>query len=210
MKKLLSFIVCMTVSTALLGINWPWAKKPAEKAAAAAQPTADIHKEVNKLINENQKLKEEIARLTGDQVVKTLNSVDDQVVETLKTIDQQEEVKDQKIADLEKQVHYLGLSYYNCLKTFESNINAPEFSKMLNKNLEKLDDKEVAQKINEAMANAIYRLKFMYTEARYLLNWTNGKINWELAASKGIKAPVFNQAVSEQEIKKMVMAVEVK
>lgn len=193
MKKMF-FLIISFVFLPIFCMNWFRGKKaqPATEqtqsgvvhAQAALQDNRVVQIEINKLINENQRLKQENISLQKEN--------------------------DEKIVALEKQVEHLGRSFFNTLKTFEANINSKDFSNSLEKLKTRLDSKDGARLINEAIANALYRLKFMYTETRYLLEWTNKNFNWKAAESKGIKPPVLKNNFSDDQIKKMVMAVEVK
>lgn len=212
MKKLFFLMAFSVMSHTLWGI-WPFNKKNQPDTTSRPLPK-DLISDINKLINQNQRLKKEVGSLAGEKAPGILREIDQRVdyqkiADTLKNIDTGENEKDSKIAELEKEVEYLGRSLVNALKTFEANINSKEFTDTLKRELTRLDSKESAKLVNEAMANALYRLKFMYIETRYLLNWTNGKINWKAAEAKGIKPPVLKNNLSENEIKNMVMAVKV-
>lgn len=227
MKKLFFYVV-MIVSIPVYTLSWPWKKKPSAtdaKSTAAknmSKKPIDTHAEINKLINIIEQLKKENAALRTGRVSTTTIANNqtqqlDAVKDILSSIDQEEKSNDNTVEDLKneieelnKQVDYLGRGWMNTIKTIEANLNAPALSTYLSKNLEKLDDQAVARKINEEIANATYRLKFMYTESRYLLDWMNKKINWQTAASKGIVKPDISKDFSNDQIKKMVMAVEVK
>lgn len=212
MKKLF-FLMTLSVMTHSLWGIWPFNKKAQPAPASRPIPPALIY-DINKLINENQRLKNQVGSLAGEKAAGILKEIDQNVdyqkiTHTLKNIDAVENEKDIKIAELEKQVEHLGMSLFNTLKEFEASINSKEFSDTLKKQQATLDTKESVKLVNEAMANALYRLKFMYTEARYLLDWTNKKINWETAKAKGIKPPVLKDNFSDDQIKNMVMAVKV-
>ncbi len=213
MKKLF-FLMTLLAAPYTFCVNWKFWQKKAQPASATKPTPAMPIDDINKLINENARLKKQLASLGGAKVADTLKEIDQnvdyhKVADTLKNIDAIDNEKDSKIEELEKQVEHLGMSFFNTLKTFEANINSKVFSDTLKKQQATLDTRESAKLVNEAMANALYRLKFMYTEARYLLDWTNGKINWKTAEAKGIKPPVLKNNFSDDQIKNMVMAVKV-
>lgn len=226
MKKLFFYLIVM-ISMPVYTISWPWKKKPSAtetKSTAAksmSKKSIDTHAEINKLINIIEQLKKENADLKAGRVNTTIVANNqtqklDAVKDILSSIDQEEKSNDNTVEDLKneieelnKQVDYLGRGWVNTIKTIEANLNASTLNTFLSKNLEKLDDQAVAKKINEEIANATYRLKFMYTESRYLLDWMNKKINWQAATSKGITKPDISKDFSNDQIKKMVMAVEV-
>lgn len=226
MKKLFFYVV-MIVSIPVYTISWPWKKKPsaADTKSTAAKSVSkkptDTHAEINKLINIIEQLKKENAALRAGRVSPATIANNqtqqlDAVKDILSSIDQEgksnngtvEDLKNE-IEELNKQVDYLGRGWMNTIKTIDANLNAPTLSTFLSKNLEKLDDQAVARKINEEIANATYRLKFMYTESRYLLDWVNKKINWKAATEKGIAKPDISKDFSNDQIKKMVMEVKV-
>jgi hypothetical protein len=188
--------------------------KKEEKALGGVPIPPDLIEDINKLINENQGLKNKVVSLAGKKATGILKEIDQsidcqKINHTLKNIDDIESEKDIKIAELEKEVDYLGTALLNVLKTFDVNINSKEFSDTLKKELTKLDTKESAKLVNEAMANELYCLKFMYAEARYLLEWTNLNINWKTEEAKGTKPPVLKDDFSEDQIKNMVMGMAV-
>lgn len=223
MKKWFCCVSILIVSISIFGIPWPLKKKSVALAAEkdTKKQSTDVHAEINTLINTIEQLKKENESLRAGKVVDKLTVIDQEkslnnASDILKDIDRQEDSREEELNDLKKQIHdlkqqvdYLGHGWINTLKTFEANIKAPAFSKFLSENLENLDDKTIAKKINEEMANAIYRLKFMYTESQYLLNWMNKKINWKSASEKGITKPELTKDFTEAQIKTMVMAVEV-
>lgn len=215
MKVQLLLLSVLLPITSLHGMKFLGGNKSSTTAVSKGikQPT-DLHRQINQLINTIEQLKKENANLKAGKGADTLKVVDyskdlDAVADILKSVDQQQEESSTEVDELKKQVEYLGNGWLNTIKTFEANINAPTFSKFLSANIEQLDNKSIAQKINEEIANIIYRLKFMYTEMNYLFNWINVRINWPVASKKGIFIPNFTKNFTDDQIKNMVMAVKV-